>query len=63
MGFVLEQAAERLFVPGPLLDRLAGQRPAARIYLDKRQRGGRLQARWNLIVHESWAPGAERADV
>ncbi len=50
-------------MPGPLLDRLAGQRPAARIYLDKRQRGGRLQARWNLIVHESWAPGAERADV
>lgn len=63
MGFVLEQAAERLFVPGPLLDRLAGQRPAARIYLDKRQRGGRLQARWNLIVPERWAPGAERAEV
>ena len=63
MGFVLEQAAERLFVPDALLDRLAAQRPTARIYLDKRQRGGRLQPRWNLIVPERWAPGAARADV
>lgn len=63
MGFVLEQAANRLFVPGPLLDRLAARRPTARIYLNKRQRGGRLQARWNLIVPERWAPGTERADV
>jgi len=63
MGFVLEQAAERLFVPDALLDRLAAQRPIARIYLDKRQRGGRLQPRWNLIVPERWAPGAVRADV
>jgi predicted transcriptional regulator of viral defense system len=50
MGFVLEQAAERLFVPNALLDRLSAQRPKARIYLDKRQRGGHLQPRWNLIV-------------
>jgi len=63
MGFVLEQAAGRLFVPDALLDRLAAQRPTARIYLDKRQRGGRLQPRWNLIVPERWAPGAARADV
>lgn len=63
MGFVLEQAADRLFVPGQLLDRLATRRPAARIYLDKHQRGGRLQARWNLIVPERWAPGRTRADV
>lgn len=63
LGFVLEQAAERLFVPGPLLDRLAARRPQARIYLDKRQRGGRLQPRWNLIVPDRWAPGTERADV
>jgi len=63
MGFVLEQAAERLFVPGPLLDRLATRRPAARIYLDKHQRGGRLQTRWNLIVPERWVPGKTRADV
>lgn len=63
MGFVLEQAAERLFVSGPLLDRLAAQRPTARIYLDKRQRGGRLQPRWNLIVPERWVPRAARADV
>ena len=63
MGFVLEQAAERLFVPDALLDRLAARRPTARIYLDKRRRGGRLQPRWNLIVPERWAPGAARADV
>jgi hypothetical protein len=63
MGFVLEQAADRLFVPGPLLDRLAARRPTARIYLDKHRRGGRLQIRWNLIVPERWAPGTERADV
>lgn len=63
MGFALEQAAERLFVPDALLDRLAAQRPTARIYLDKRQRGGRLKPRWNLIVPERWAPGAPRADV
>lgn len=63
MGFVLEQAAERLFVPNALLDRLAAQRPTARIYLDKRRRGGRLQSRWNLIVPERWAPGVARADV
>jgi len=63
VGFVLAQAAERLFVPDALLGRLAAQRPTARIYLDKRQRGGRLQPRWNLIVPERWAPGAARADV
>jgi predicted transcriptional regulator of viral defense system len=63
MGFVLEQAAERLFVPGATLDRLAARRPTARIYLDRHQRGGRLQARWNLIVPERWAPTTTRADV
>ncbi len=63
MGFVLEQAAERLFVPNTLLDRLAAQRPTARIYLDKRRRGGRLRSRWNLIVPERWAPGVARAEV
>ncbi len=63
IGFVLEHSADRLFVPGPLLDRLSARRPTARIYLDKRQRGGRLQTRWNLIVPERWAPGAEHADV
>jgi predicted transcriptional regulator of viral defense system len=63
MGFVLEQAAERLFVPAALLDRLAAQRPIARIYLDRRQRGGRLQPRWNLIVPERWAPEVARAEL
>lgn len=63
MGFVLEQAAERLFVPGAMLDRLAKRRPTARIYLDRRQRGGRLQARWNLIVPERWAPATTRANI
>jgi predicted transcriptional regulator of viral defense system len=63
MGFVLEQAAERLFVPGAMLDRLEDRRPTARIYLDRRQRGGRLQARWSLIVPERWAPATTRANV
>jgi predicted transcriptional regulator of viral defense system len=55
VGFYLEGEASRLFVPAEFLDRLAKERPRSRIYLEPRQRGGRLQARWNLIVSDRWA--------
>ena len=57
VGFYLEGEASRLFVPPEFLDRLAKERPRSRIYLEPRQRGGRLQARWSLIVPDRWAPG------
>ena len=47
VGFYLEGEASRLFVPPEFLERLAKERPRSRIYLEPRQRGGRLQARWN----------------
>jgi len=53
-GFLLEQQAERLFVPGALLDELARKRPTSKVYLDRGQRGGKLAARWNLIVPHRW---------
>ncbi|MGH7268058.1 MAG: type IV toxin-antitoxin system AbiEi family antitoxin domain-containing protein [Candidatus Rokuibacteriota bacterium] len=55
VGFYLEGEASRLFVPPEFLERLARKRPRSRIYLEPRQRGGRLQARWNLIVPDRWA--------
>jgi len=54
VGFYLEGEASRLFVPPEYLARLARERPRSRIYLEPRQRGGRLQARWNLIVPDRW---------
>lgn len=59
LGFFLERHAERLFVPPPFLERLERGRPVSRVYLDKHQRGGRLIRRWNLIVHDRWAPGVD----
>jgi predicted transcriptional regulator of viral defense system len=55
VGFYLEGEASRLFVPPQFLERLARKRPRSRIYLEPRQRGGRLQTRWNLIVPDQWA--------
>jgi predicted transcriptional regulator of viral defense system len=55
VGFYLEGEASRLYVPAEFLDRLAKERPRSRIYLEPRQRGGRLQARWSLIVPGRWA--------
>jgi predicted transcriptional regulator of viral defense system len=54
LGFFLEQHAIRLFVPATLLDALARKRPGSKVYLDRHQRGGRLVARWNLIVPQRW---------
>lgn len=63
VGFFLEREAKRLFVPEEYLDRLARNRPQARVYLEPAKRGGQLQARWNLIVPDRWATGREAVEV
>ena len=63
VGFFLEREARRLFVPDDFLSRLARKRPRTRVYLEPARRGGRLQARWNLIVPDRWATGREAVEV
>jgi len=62
-GYYLEREAKRLFVPDRFLDRLARERPTSPVYLDRGKRGGRMQARWNLIVPERWAGGQRSLEV
>jgi predicted transcriptional regulator of viral defense system len=52
VGFFLEQHPGLLDVAGETLTHLESLRPKGRQYLD-RKAGGRLAARWNLIVPES----------
>jgi predicted transcriptional regulator of viral defense system len=49
IGFFLESRREELVVPARLLDRLRGMLPGAPVHMERR-RGGRLVARWALIV-------------
>jgi predicted transcriptional regulator of viral defense system len=52
VGFFLEQHPGLLDAAGETLTHLESLRPKGRQYLD-RKAGGRLAARWNLIVPES----------
>ena len=57
LGYLLERSG--LYGPGaPLLRALRKRRPAHRVYLAGRRPGGRLVARWNLIVPPYLAPGS-----
>jgi len=51
-GWVLEQHRRSFSVPDAFLDDLELRRPAAALYLQRDQRGGRLAARWNLVIPE-----------
>ena len=57
VGWFLEIYREHFFVPNDFLTRLEQRRPAAPQYLPRRARaegdGGRLVARWNLILPEA----------
>lgn len=52
-GWFLERHQSAFSVPVTFLDRLEARRPATALYLQRDQRGGSLEARWNLIVPES----------
>jgi len=56
LGFVLERVG-RYERDSALMRRLAHRRPSHRVYLDPGRRGGRLVARWNLIVPPHVMPG------
>jgi len=49
VGFFLEARREELVVPAPLLERLRARVPRGPVFME-RSRGGRLVARWALIV-------------
>jgi predicted transcriptional regulator of viral defense system len=49
VGYFLERRREELAVPAGVLDRLRARIPAAPVYMERRH-GGRLVARWALIV-------------
>jgi predicted transcriptional regulator of viral defense system len=49
VGYFLECRREELVVPPGVLERLRARVPAAPVYMERR-RGGRLVARWALIV-------------
>ncbi|BDU75991.1 hypothetical protein METESE_09490 [Mesoterricola sediminis] len=51
-GFFLEQHQDHFAFEGGSLQQLEDLRPQGRHYLD-RQKGGRLSARWNLIVPDA----------
>ncbi len=63
LGFFLEGAAQRLFVPPEFLDRLTKMRPSSPTYLERGKRGGRLQPRWNLVVPDRWAKRDQSVEV
>ncbi len=51
-GWLLERLQRTWSVPDAFLDLLEAQRPVAALYLQREQRGGRLEPRWNLVVPE-----------
>ena len=52
-GWFLEVHQSAFSVPESFLDRLQARRPATALYLQRDQRGGTLEPRWNLVVPES----------
>jgi hypothetical protein len=54
VGWFLERGRERFAVPDRLLARLEKMRPRSPQHLPRgRRRGGRLIARWNLVLPEA----------
>ena len=53
MGWFLERHQSGFSVPESFLDRLEARRPATALYLQRDQRGGTLEPRWNLVVPDS----------
>src|SRR5665647_342026 len=51
-GWVLEQHQRSFSVPDAFLNDLQSRRPTTALYLQRDQRGGRLAARWNLVLPE-----------
>lgn len=49
-GWFLERYQERFFVPDTFLASLERHRPANPVYVPRGQRGGKLVARWNLVL-------------
>lgn len=56
VGYFLECRREELVVPAGVLERLRARIAAAPVYMERR-RGGRLVARWALIVPERFLRG------
>ena len=52
-GWFLERHQSAFAVPDSFLDALEARRPATVLYLQRDQRGGTLEPRWNLVVPES----------
>ena len=52
-GWFLERHQSAFSVPKSFLGSLQARRPATVLYLQRAQRGGTLEARWNLVVPES----------
>ena len=52
-GWFLERFRQTFSIPDDFLVDLEQQRPQSVQYLERRQRGGRLAARWNLVLPES----------
>jgi predicted transcriptional regulator of viral defense system len=52
-GWFLERHRTAFSVPESFLHRVETRRPTTALYLQRDQRGGTLEARWNLIVPES----------
>lgn len=59
VGWFLETYRERFFVENSVLARLERGVPRSPQYIESNSRGGRLVARWNVIVPESVAGSGE----
>ena len=59
LGFALEATEHTR--DETLLRELADRRPRARVYLEPGTRGGKLAARWNVIVPEHLRPAPPEA--
>jgi predicted transcriptional regulator of viral defense system len=62
-GWFLERHQQRFFVPPEYLAAVERRRPAGPRYLARGRRGGKLCARWNLVVPEALAGTAEPDDA
>jgi len=53
IGWFMERFGQTFHVPEAFLERLALKRPRSPQYLERGQRGGKLEARWNLVLPRS----------
>ena len=53
VGWFLQRHRSAFSVPDSYLDTLEARRPATALYLQRDQRGGTLDPRWNLVVPDS----------